>query len=155
MADHIGVALKSLEEPSKRSSLHVAPSQATFPGASISTIVLDIAPYVRSIVCYDIRLEEQRLELSNLLSQGGRSGKPRRTRASRAALEGGSKAHTRRERWFPKTTNFGLVLQTGGAGWQKVAAMASQQQSKLTSEDGTMSGVASRRSSIDSGSSET
>ncbi|MCJ1437902.1 hypothetical protein MMC27_007289 [Xylographa pallens] len=150
----IGIAFKSLEEPSKRSSLHVAPSQATFPGTSISTIVSDIAPYVRSIVCYDIRLEEQRLQLSNLLSQGGRSGKPRRTRASRAALEGGNKAHTRRERWFPKSTNFGLVLQTGGEEWPKAASVASHQQSKQASEDGGMSGGASRRSSIDTGSSE-
>ena len=154
IAGLIGIAFKPLEEPSKRSSLHVASSQATFPGTSISTIASDIAPYVRSIVSYDIRLEEQRLQLSTLLSQGGRSGKPRRTRASRAALEGGSKAHTRRERWFLKSTNFGLVLQTGGEGWQKVASTASQQQSKQASEDGGMSGGASRRSSIDTGSSE-
>ncbi|MCJ1384410.1 hypothetical protein MMC17_007526 [Xylographa soralifera] len=155
MAGLIGVAFRFLEEPSKRSSLHVASSQATSPGTSLSTIVSDIAPYVRSIVCYDIRLEEQRLQLSNLLSQGGRSGKPRRTRASRAALEGGNKAHTRRERWFPKTTNFSLVLQTGGEEWQKVASAAAQQQSKQVSEDGvTSTGAGSRRSSIDSESSE-
>ncbi|MCJ1401193.1 hypothetical protein MMC11_004405 [Xylographa trunciseda] len=154
MAGLIAVAFKSLEEPSKRSSLQLASSQVPFPGTSLPIIVSDIAPYVRSIVAYDIRLEEQRLQLSNLLSHGGRGGKPRRTRASRAALEGGSKAHTRRERWFPKTTNFSLVLQTGGEEWQKVAPVASQQQSERTSEDGAMSGGGSRRSSIDTGSSE-
>ncbi|MCJ1281488.1 hypothetical protein MMC26_000808 [Xylographa opegraphella] len=154
MAGLIGVALKSLEEPSKRSSLHAASSQAAVPGASLSSIVCDIAPYVRSIVRYDICLEERRVRLSDLLSHGGRSGKPRRTRASRAALEGGSKAHTRRERWFPKSTNFGLVLQTGGEEWQRAGATASQQQSKQSDEDGMVSGGTSRRSSIDTGSSE-
>ncbi|MCJ1388142.1 hypothetical protein MMC18_000987 [Xylographa bjoerkii] len=154
MAGLIGIAFKSLEEPSKRSSLQLASSQATVPGTSLSIVVSDIAPYVRSIVCYDIRLEEQRLQLSNLLSQGGRSGKPRRTRASRAALEGGSKAHTRRERWFPRTTNFSLVLQTGGEEWQTAASVASQQQREQASEDGAMSGGGSRRSSLDTGSSE-
>ena len=87
-----------------------------------SVIVEEVAPYVRSIVSYDIRLEEQRLRLNSLLSEGARNGKRiRTTRASRAALEGGSKASTRRERWFPGSTNFASVLQTGGSNWQHVA----------------------------------
>lgn len=47
----------------------------------------------------------------------------RTTRASLAALEGGSKAHTRRERWFLGTTNafFAPVLQSGGEAWQELA----------------------------------
>ena len=95
------------------------PRFSIFDGAA-STIVLDAAPYVRSIVSYDLQLEEQRLRLSNLLSQGGRNGKRQRTtRASRAALEGGSKAHTRRERWFPNDLDFSLVLRTGSKGWQE------------------------------------
>jgi len=90
---------------------------------SSSLIVEDLAPYVRSIVSYDLRLEKERLRLSNLLSQGGRDGKRlRTTRASRAALEGGSKAHIRRERWLPTEANATLVLRTGGRGWQDVVA---------------------------------
>ena len=90
--------------------------------APLSTITQDLAPYIRSIVAYDLRLEEQRRELSAALSQPGKAGgKTRRTRASRAALEGGSKANTRRERWFPNATNFDLVLKTGGEGWGQTA----------------------------------
>ena len=88
----------------------------------VSTIAEDLAPYIRSIVSYDLRLEEQRRQLEAALTQPGKNGKKtRKTRASRAALEGGSKAFTRRERWFPKYTNFDSVLQTGGKGWQEVA----------------------------------
>ena len=87
-----------------------------------SVIVEEVAPYVRSIVSYDMRLEEQRLRLNSLLSEGARNGKRiRTTRASRAALEGGSKADTRRERWFPGSLNFSMVLRTGGSNWQSLA----------------------------------
>jgi hypothetical protein len=79
----------------------------------------DLAPYVRCIVASDMRLEQQRLELSKLLSRGGPSGKTRTTRASRAALEGGNKATTRRERYLPKATNFSQVLSTGQKSWQE------------------------------------
>lgn len=115
-------AFGSLVEPPKVSFMQSkGPQISTFDGP-LSTIAQDAAPYVRSIVSYDLRLEEQRLRLSNLLSRGGRNGKRQRTtRASRAALEGGSKAHTRRERWFPADTNFAIVLQTGGKGWQDIA----------------------------------
>jgi len=105
----------------------------TFPPASgrlapsfdNPTFVLseDLGPYIRFIVSFDQRLEQQRLELSNLLVNGGRNPtKPRTTRASRAALEGGSKASTRRERWFPKGTNFARVSRTGGGKtWDEAA----------------------------------
>jgi hypothetical protein len=43
--------------------------------------------------------------------------KVRKTRAARAALEGGSKANTRRERWFSEMTDFEKVLKTAGEGW--------------------------------------
>lgn len=96
-------------------------SISSFDG-SMSSIVQDLAPYVRSIVYADMKLEEHRLQLNSLLAQNGRNGKRMRTtRASHAALEGGSKAHTRRERWFPVDTNFTLILQTGGNGWQELA----------------------------------
>ena len=97
------------------------PQISTFDG-SLSVITEDLAPYVRSIVAYDLRLEEHRGLLSSLLSQPGQNSKKQRTtRASRAALEGGSKARTRRERWFPNNTNFDAVLQSGGQGWQGIA----------------------------------
>ena len=108
----------SLDELSKKPLM--LPSGHQIIGFDVPTAIVakDIAPYVRSIVSYDMRLEEQRLRLSDMLSQGGRNGKkPRLTRASRAALEGGSKANTRRERWLPISTNFPLVLRTGGQGW--------------------------------------
>ena len=97
-------------------------SQISCLNRPISLIAEDLAPYIRSIVSYDLRLEEQRRQLSALLAQPGKEeGKARRTRASRAALEGGSKANTRRERWFPNSTNFDLVLQTGSQDWQDAA----------------------------------
>ena len=75
----------------------------------VQTLVTEIAPYVRCIVTFDMKLEEQRNELGGS-SQGRRQ---RTTRAARAALEGGSKALTRRERWFPKELDFDAVLSTG------------------------------------------
>jgi DNA polymerase III delta prime subunit len=79
-----------------------------------SIIATDIAPYVRSIVAFDQRLEQQREVMTGDLQ--GR--KVRKTRAARAALEGGSKANTRRERWFPERTDFEKVMKTAGKGWR-------------------------------------
>lgn len=123
------------------------PQISTFDG-SLSSITEDLAPYVRSIVSYDLRLEEHRRLLSSVLSQPGKNGKRQRTtRASRAALEGGSKAHTRRERWFPNNTNFDAVLQSGGERWQDIAlkqAMAEPDEGGTELDDG------SRRNSMGS-----
>jgi len=79
----------------------------------LSSTILDIAPYVRSIVLYDLALEQQRNSLAAAvptMSQGSTSGgegssqkeakRARTTRASRSALEGNARAVTRRERWF-------------------------------------------------------
>lgn len=123
------------------------PQISTFDG-SLSIITEDLAPYVRSIVSYDLRLEEQRGLLSSSLSQKGQNSKRQRTtRASRAALEGGSKVHTRRERWFPNNTNLASVLQSGGQDWQDVAlkqAMAESSEGETGLDEG------SRRDSIGS-----
>lgn len=79
----------------------------------------DLAPYIRAIVAFDLRLEQYRLQLGGLLSGGSTESKRvRRTRASRAALEGGCKSHTRKERWFPPDTNPARVLATGNQDWQ-------------------------------------
>ncbi|KAL8812917.1 MAG: hypothetical protein Q9200_000656 [Gallowayella weberi] len=109
-----------LSKPTIGTSAGRGPAISSFD-RPISVVVEDIAPYVRSIVSYDLRLEEQRKQL-DLASYGGRSNKrARTTRASRAALEGGSKANTRRERWFPANTDFQSVLGSGGTGWQEEA----------------------------------
>lgn len=73
-----------------------------------STLITEVAPYVRLIVGFDERLEEQRTELAG----GSQGGRQRKTRAARAALEGGDKASTRREKWFPDGLDFQLVLET-------------------------------------------
>jgi hypothetical protein len=87
----------------------------------IAAISEDLAPYIRAIMAFDLRLERYRLELSGLISQGT-SGKrkARTTRASRAALEGGDKANTRRERWFARDANPSRILATGGKEWQDI-----------------------------------
>ena len=122
------------------------PQISAFDGP-LSVLAEDLAPYVRSIVSYDLRLEDQRCQLSSLLSQPGKNGKKARTtRASRAALEGGSKAHTRRERWFPNHTDFDAVLETGGKEWQDVLL-----QRTIAETTGNCTGSAgSRRSSLGS-----
>ncbi|RJE22742.1 hypothetical protein PHISCL_04921 [Aspergillus sclerotialis] len=79
----------------------------------------DLAPYIRAIVAFDLRLEKHRIQLSGLLSQGSTGAKRvRTTRASRAALEGGNKSYTRKERWFPPDMNPAQVLATGNREWQ-------------------------------------
>jgi DNA polymerase III delta prime subunit len=88
---------------------------------NMEPIILDVAPYVRSIVAYDSVLLQQRLKLSNLMSEGGRGGKAakrmRTTRAALSAMEGGSRSTTRAEKWFKADINPYLVMRTGGSGW--------------------------------------
>ncbi|KAL4916621.1 hypothetical protein BDW62DRAFT_211874 [Aspergillus aurantiobrunneus] len=83
------------------------------------SIAEDLTPYIRAIVAFDLRLEQYRRELGRLLSGNERGTKRMRTtRASRAALEGGSKAETRKERWFSPAVNIHWVLATGKKEWQ-------------------------------------
>ncbi|KAI0512800.1 hypothetical protein F5B22DRAFT_614251 [Xylaria bambusicola] len=88
----------------------------------MTPLCLDVAPYVRSIVSYDLRLYNERRTRSNLLSEGGRPEKKRMrtTRAALSALEGGSRATTRRERYFAADINPYLVMRTGGKGWEEL-----------------------------------
>jgi len=81
-------------------------------------LVTDMAPYVRSIVSNDMRLSEERLRMSSLLSQGGQKTKRMRTtRAAMSALEGGARSTTRKERYFGPDLNPYLVLKTGLPSW--------------------------------------
>ncbi|KAL4807520.1 hypothetical protein BDV18DRAFT_151535 [Aspergillus unguis] len=83
------------------------------------SIAEDLTPYVRGIVAFDLRLEQYRRELSRVLSGNETSAKRMRTtRSSRAALEGGNKAETRKERWFSPAVNEQRVLATGKKEWQ-------------------------------------
>jgi hypothetical protein len=86
---------------------------------NMEPITLDVAPYVRSIMAYDSNLQQQRLRLSNLISEGGRKGpkRMRTTRAAYSALEGGSRKTTRADKWFKAELNPHLVMKTGGKGW--------------------------------------
>lgn len=98
---------------------------------TMRNIALDVAPYVRSIVAFETELQKQRQKLSSLVSQGGKK-RMRNTRASHAALEGGSRSTTRRDKWFNSDLNSILVMRTGGNGWADVA-----REEKLGSETGS------------------
>ncbi|KAJ5674528.1 uncharacterized protein N7477_004462 [Penicillium maclennaniae] len=89
---------------------------------SLAPITEDIAPYVRAIMVFDGRLKEYRDKLRALLTRehGPGDKRGRTTRASRAALEGGDKASTRKERWFPDDTNYFWILGTGKYEWQNI-----------------------------------
>ncbi|EAQ88863.1 hypothetical protein CHGG_05482 [Chaetomium globosum CBS 148.51] len=88
---------------------------------TLKLITLDVAPYVRSIVAYESRLQKQRVKMSSLVSEGGKGGqgskRMRTTRAALSALEGGSRSSTRGERWFSADINPYLVAKTAGASW--------------------------------------
>ncbi|KAH6724405.1 hypothetical protein BKA61DRAFT_588404 [Leptodontidium sp. MPI-SDFR-AT-0119] len=94
---------------------------------TMTLIVEDLAPYVRSIVAYDARLQRARLKLSNLMSEGGRKGKRMRTtRAAISALEGGARNCTRRDRYFTAELNSNWVLRTGMESWLDAARMETE-----------------------------
>lgn len=117
--DPIAASEKSLAQCSS----HLDPS---IFDRTMKMIALDVAPYVRGIVAYDQQLQVERLLRSNLLSEGGKPKKRMRsTRSAYSALEGGSRASTRREKYFSAELNPHLVLRTGGKDWDK--AVYSQQ----------------------------
>lgn len=101
--------------------------QARLTAISTRKLTEDLGPYCRSIASFDLRLEQQRLQLNNVSSQDGQPvRKVRKTRAARAALEGGNKASTRGERWFPPSTNYARLLQTAGPEWEDCALKYTQ-----------------------------
>ncbi|GME26706.1 ATPAse AAA+ type core protein [Neofusicoccum parvum] len=93
----------------------------------------DLAPYVRSVAAFDMRLENERMLVSNMLSAGGKPKRQRTTRAARSALEGGRRETTRRERWFGRSLNLAAVMRTAGPGWAGMGAVV---------RDGTETGSA-------------
>ncbi|KAI1373064.1 P-loop containing nucleoside triphosphate hydrolase protein [Hypoxylon crocopeplum] len=109
---------------------------------TMETITLDVAPYVRSIVAYDQRLHQERLFRSSLLSEGGQPGRKRMrtTRSAYSALEGGSRASTRRERYFSADVNPHLVMRTGGKDWDAIAVRATSKQDVVSGDMGNPSG---------------
>ncbi|WXC57213.1 hypothetical protein SNK03_003134 [Fusarium graminearum] len=87
-------------------------------------IVLDIAPWVRGIVEFDSNLMQERLKLSNLLSEGGTRKRMRTTRSAYSAMEGGERRTVRRERYFADTLNTVFVRHTAGEGWKEAVESA-------------------------------
>ncbi|KAH7083665.1 hypothetical protein FB567DRAFT_529649 [Paraphoma chrysanthemicola] len=108
---------------------------------TFSIITLDLAPYVRSIVAHEQLLESQRIRLSNLLSGGGTGKRPRTTRASRVALEGGVRETKRRDRWFDKGLNFELVMATAGETWSGMGWKGEGEGEDVDDGTGSMSGT--------------
>ena len=107
-------AAKAVSSLSAPSSVHWGTIATTSVHGPSSDLVLDIAPYARAVVRYDLKMEEERLKKVNaLLLQGGAGGR-RSTRAARLAMEGGSRS--RQQRWFERG-NRRWMLQTGGDSW--------------------------------------
>ena len=116
---HDFACLDTLATPSE-TALFVQPGlfKSVIDGP-LKDIAVDIAPYVRSIVNYDLALAEYRDRLGMLTSDNRHSKSARTTRAARSALEGGARASTRREKWFSKRLDMEAVLATGGRAWPK------------------------------------
>lgn len=113
--DDLSLAFDPLAATEKSSNSSASLEASVFDN-TLAPIVEDVAPYVRGIVAYEYELQKQRLKMSNLLSKGG-TKRMRNTRAAHAALEGGSRTHTRPERWFKADVNGVLVMRTAGEGW--------------------------------------
>ncbi|KAF3770577.1 P-loop containing nucleoside triphosphate hydrolase protein [Cryphonectria parasitica EP155] len=111
--DDFSDAFDTLATSDKSSTSSTNLDFSVFDG-TLANVAIDVAPYVRSIVSFERELQAQRHKLSNLLSQGGT--KRRKTRASHAALEGGSRTTTRRDKWFDADLNGVLVMRTAGEG---------------------------------------
>ena len=124
------------------------PIEASVFDGTKAIITTDLAPYIRSIVSYDAKLQEERLRMSNLLSEGGRKGKRMRTtRAAMSALEGGARSTTRKDKYFGPTLNPHFVFKTGMPSWLEAASAATPDNVRraLRMEDSDMSKVESER----------
>ncbi len=128
------VAFDPIAEPERNTVQSTSSLEASIFDRTTSTIAIDVAPYVRSIVAYDAKLQQERARLSNLLSEGGRKGKRlRTTRSALSALEGGARKTTRPEKYFRVPINPHLVYRTGLQSWQDaVAAQMSETEVRET-----------------------
>ncbi|KAF4633442.1 hypothetical protein G7Y89_g4675 [Cudoniella acicularis] len=116
------LAFDPVSEPEKTLFQSTTTLEASSFDRTFNIITTDLAPYVRSIVACDARLQQDRARLSNLLSEGGRKGKRMRTtRAAMSALEGGARSTTRRDRYFGSKLNAQFVLNTGMQSWTDAA----------------------------------
>jgi hypothetical protein len=113
------IAFDSIAEPERNTMQSASSLEASIFDRTTSMIAVDVAPFVRSIVAYDAKLQQERARLSNLLSEGGRKGKRlRTTRSALSALEGGARNTTRPEKYFRVPLNPHLVYRTGLQSWQ-------------------------------------
>ncbi|GIZ46811.1 hypothetical protein CKM354_000992100 [Cercospora kikuchii] len=141
-----------ISAPEEVSLSHPDLKISVFDG-TLRSIVIDLAPYVRSIVQFDFALEQQRQRLS-LLDTAGEGGEARRakrartTRAARSALEGSQRASTRRDRWFTKDLDGSAVLATGGKEWPRLVDDGGSRGS-VAAGDGKESSAASTSELID------
>jgi hypothetical protein len=119
------------------------PLTASSLDREFSVLIVDLAPYVRSIAAYDLRLEAERLKDSSLISAGGRAvtKKLRMTRAARSAAGGGKRENTRRERWFEKDVNLIKIMETGGREWAGLGGRGRRSNTDdSVDEEGSMQG---------------
>lgn len=101
-----------------------------------STLAEDVVPYLRSIVSYDMVLEQNRQNLRDALLHDTRTSKRlRTTKASRSALEGGQRATTRGERWFPKELDYQKVMSTFGIDWLQARTEYQRENGSVTDEE--------------------
>ena len=138
--EDLSLAFDPISEPEKTYVWNTGQLEASVFDRTQAIITTDLAPYVRSIVSYDAKLQQERNRISNLLSEGGRKGKRMRTtRAAFSALEGGIRSTTRRDRYFTPDLNSYLVLKTGKPSWLEA----------LTSSSASTADVSTRLSTCD------
>jgi hypothetical protein len=131
------IAFDPIAEPDRNTVQSVSSLEPSVFDRTTRTIAVDVAPYVRSIVAYDAKLQQERARLSNLLSEGGRKGKRlRTTRSALSALEGGARKTTRPEKYFRVPINPHLVYKTGLQSWlDAVIADMSETEARETPSD--------------------
>ncbi|KAI5812672.1 hypothetical protein BZA77DRAFT_137850 [Pyronema omphalodes] len=107
-----GLEIQSLFSPLSKADTISASTPATIHSSiypSVRLLTTEVAPWVRSILRYDVAMEKERRKGGRLL--GGR----RKTRAARLATEGGSRGG-RKERWFAKL-GADVLTRTGNEEW--------------------------------------
>jgi DNA polymerase III delta prime subunit len=102
-----------MEAPSTSSASTNSWSFSSFD-RPLRIITTDLAPYVRGIVAHELSLDDVRIKVSGLLSQGGSSKRLRTTKASRVASEGGERSTKRPDHWFTRDLNRRAVMKTAG-----------------------------------------